>query len=107
MAKTKCKKQTFHGMMRARERGNMPSRVAKDFISSASKRGFSFNDLPEGELKDYVFGKFIYRQKRVKIYKGYIFIFNRTSNRLITMYPIPDNLVEEFNSFAATRKYPN
>ena len=107
MARTKCKKQTKHGMKRIIERCGIPAGCAKDFIKAASVHGYSPSHIPDGDLKYYLMCKEIGKQKRVKIYKGFIFIFNNTSNRLITAYPIPEELKSEFDSFMSTRKYLN
>jgi hypothetical protein len=107
MAKTKCKKQTKHGMYRITDRCGIPKGTSNQFIKSASIHGFSPLNIPEGPLRYYLLSKEYACGKRVKLYKGFIFIFNHTSNRLITAYPLPEKFVEEFNNFMSERKYLN
>lgn len=107
MSRTKYKNQTKHGMNRIIERCGIPKSCAKGFIHAASIHGYNSGHLNEGKLKDYLISKELGKGKRVKVYKGFIFIFNNTSNRLITAYPIPDDLVEEFNCFMKGRRYLN
>ena len=108
MSRTRCKNQTAHGMRRVSERCGISKDNAKCFIRAASIHGYSPSHMPEGsKLRDYTLLKEYGKGKRVKIYKGFIFIFNNTSNRLITAYPIPDDLIDEFNTFMTNRRYLN
>ena len=70
----------------------------------AIKNGLNLNDLPDGPLKNYVYAKTKIRGKRIKLYRGYVFIFFRASKRMITCYPIPEKHVEEYNAAVADLK---
>ena len=107
MARTKCKRQTRHGLYRITDRCGIPEGTAKQFIKSASIHGYSPLHMPEGNLRKYLLNKEYACGKRVKIYKRFVFIFNNTSNRLITAYPLPEEFVPEFDQFMSTRKYLN
>lgn len=105
MSRTKVKKQTFHGVKRVKQRcGITNDRSLKNFVKAASKHGYSPQHLNEGRLKNYLINKSQRRNKRIKIYKGYVFIFNNTSDGLITAYEIPERFMEEFNTFIAEKK---
>ena len=108
MSIRKCKKQTIHGQLRIEQRSDISGKGnVKAFIKSASVHGFNPCDFPQGPLSDYLTNKVRHRNKRIKVYKGFVFVFNRTSNRLITGYELPENLRPEFEEFMKGRKYPN
>jgi len=108
MSIRKCKKQSVHGQDRIKERCHISDDTnIKAFIKSASIHGYNPEDFEQGPLRCYIYTKKYVRYKRIKVYKGVIFVFNRTSNRLITAYNIPDKFVEEFNEFVKCRTYPN
>lgn len=82
---------TRHGTQRAVERTtNLSKRELSDMIRAASKRGLTAEMLPPGPLRTYVAQRGT--KKRVKYYRDYLFIFQRTSTSLITMYPIPETV---------------
>lgn len=91
------KKQfTTHGLNRIKERTNINENDFKMLSRYAVKNGISLNQIPQGELNKFVASKVAVKNKRVKLYRGYVFILNKNSYRLITCYPIPDNLLEEY-----------
>lgn len=83
---------TTHGIQRSRERTDLSSREVKDLIRSASRKGLTVTMLSPGPLRTYVAQRGT--RKRVKYYKGYLFIFQKTSTSLITMYPVPTTVFE-------------
>lgn len=99
MAKRRrCKNQTKHSLERMGSRiGITNKKNAENMIRNASKKGLSINDFPPCGLKDYLLTKDV--GKRVKVYKGNIFIFNKTSDRAITLYPIPEEFMEDYNKY--------
>lgn len=62
----------------------------------AIRNGITFNQIPSGPLKSYVGWKICKGRKRVKLYRGYVFIFFNNSRRLITCYPIPEKHMKEY-----------
>lgn len=108
MSRTRVKKQTKHGIMRFKERcSSIPAKNMDSFIKSASKHGFSPAHFPESPFKHYLLAKQRKNNKRIKIYKDFIFIFNSTSNGLITMYRIPENYIDTFKQFMKNNVYLN
>lgn len=103
MAKKKirrAKTQTIHGVSRIKERTDLSlKKEALTLIRNASRHGKSphfFRHNPK--LHKYLLSKCNY-SKRVKVYSGYIFIFNGGSDRLITMYPLQEKWMEEYINY--------
>lgn len=81
---------TLHAVKRAIQRAKLPSDFdANIMISEARNSGIEWFDLPPGELADFVKSKASIKNKIVKYYKGWIYVFFRTSKRCITMYESP------------------
>lgn len=92
----KIKNLTLHSYERLLERTDLRYEELKQISSLAIKNGISFSELPSGPLKSYVGRKISRRGKRVKLYRGYVFIFFINSKRMITCYPIPDKHLGEY-----------
>lgn len=87
MGKKKFKNNwTNHALERAMERTNWGKREFTDNAKLASKYGISPHNLPDGPLKESLLKKGDY--KRIKVFKNYVFVYCKTSNRLITLYPV-------------------
>lgn len=84
---------TKHAKIRFKERTDFASKDMNKICKLAIKNGLSFKQLPKGNLKKYLS---VRNHKRIKIYQGFIFFFFKTSNRLITIYPIPEQFLEEY-----------
>lgn len=92
------KKQfTYHGFQRTEERTGIEDRDKKRLGSYAVRNGIDFCQIPPGPLRSYVGFKIAQKGKRVKLYRGYVFIFFKTSNRIITCYEIPKRHLTEYN----------
>lgn len=104
MKKIKKELWTRHAYDRVTERTDMNSTELIYISRYAIKNGLNFNDLPDGPLKNYVYAKSKIKGKRIKLYRGYVFIFFRASKRMITCYPIPEKHVEEYNAAVADLK---
>lgn len=108
MSIRKCKRQGIHGQKRLKQRSEIKdNKNINAFIRSASIHGFNPCDFPEGQLSTYINNKERAKHKRIKVYKGFIFVFNRTSNRLITAYKLPNEFILEFEEFISHKPYPN
>ena len=106
MATRKVRKQTLHSLDRAKERiGVANKKQAEIMIRNAFRKGKSVGEFPDGRLKNYINSK--RHHKKVKVYKGKIFIFSNTSNRCITLYPIPEDLMEEYEFYEKQEKTSN
>lgn len=95
MSRSRVKNQTRHGLVRMEERlGITDKKYATKLIRDASKNGLSIADFPEGQFKEYLKSKDL--GKRIKIHGGNVYIFNKNSDKVITVYPIPDEYKEEY-----------
>ena len=93
MARRKAKKQPQHAYDRCAERLGLSKRSVNTLAREASKYGESAEHIKDIEIRNYLLSKGHY--KRVKYYKGIVVVFAKTSNRLITAYPLPENLIKE------------
>lgn len=104
------KKFTKHGYLRVKERTTITDNEINTLSSYAIKNGVNYNEIIDGPLKMFVWNKQRKGNKRVKLYRGYVFIFFLNSRRLITCYPIPDEFLEDYkksiqNKKEITKKY--
>lgn len=98
MGLARKQKQTRHGIIRMAERMGVNSqKQATEIIRKASKIGLDICDFPLGAFRDYLYSK--KHNKRVKVYLGFVFIFNKTSDRVITLYKIPTEYKEEYEKY--------
>lgn len=95
---------TYHGFLRVKERSNICDKEIKRLGYLAIKNGINHNQIPPGPLRNFVEKKIALKGKRVKLYRGCVFIFFLTSNRLITCYPIPNKYIDEYNKIANKKK---
>lgn len=93
----KTKKQPKHARERLRQRAGIGGkREAAAFAKGASRNGLPPERFPKGtEIREYLDSKC--HGKRVKVYRGMVVILAKTSDRMITAYPIPPILLEEAN----------
>ena len=99
MSIRKAKIQTVHGIERIKERTDVSKKgQALKLIKHASKFGASPHSFRKCKrFHHYLLVRAGY-DKRVKVYMGFVFIFNGGSDRLITMYPIPHRFKEEIEN---------
>lgn len=97
MKKINNKTFTYHGYLRIKERSNINDNELRQISIWAIKNGINFSEIPPGPLKSYVGWKIAKKGKKVKLYRGYVFIFFLNSRRLITCYPIPEKHLPEYN----------
>ena len=90
----KAKGQTAHALKRMAERIGMNGESATKFLRAASRKGIPPESFPDGPLKDFLTAKQV--GKRVRVHKGVVAIFNKTSDRAITAYRIPEEHMEEY-----------
>lgn len=81
---------TFHAQYRAKQRANIKKKELLIKANYVSKNGKCPQEFT-GKFKKYLLKKA--KVKRVKVYDNYIWIFSKTSTKLITMYKIPDEFL--------------
>lgn len=86
MARNKTK-NCNHAYYRASERCGWDRKTADLMMKLASKKGLSPENLGEGEQADLLRFRQLKTCRRIKYYKGYVFIFASTSTRCYTVYP--------------------
>lgn len=96
MRKINRKKFTVHGYNRVVERSDINEKELQTLSMYAIRNGLNDKDIPRGALKSYFRRKKRIGNKKIKIYRGYVFIFFVNSNRLITCYPLPEKYREEY-----------
>ena len=86
-------KLSYHSKIRMVERAHLKKREQKLFFKEALLKGKSPSMLKDGVIKDFLLKK---EQKcKVKLYKGFVFIYSKNSKVLYTMYKLPEELTEE------------
>ncbi len=98
------KQYTFHGFERASERLTIRKKELYNLSLFAVRNGLNFGEIPPGPLKSYVGCKASQKNKRIKLYRGYVFVFFLNSRRLITCYPIPEKHFSEYKELMAKKK---
>lgn len=79
-----------HAYLRAAERCGWKPKQAEYIMKSAQKHGLTSNDPIEDEkLKKFLTNRQKHTFRRIKYYKGYIFVFASTSTKCYTVYPYP------------------
>ena len=82
---------TKHGKVRLKQRFSKINH--SNIIRNVKKRGFTVTDA-RGELKQYMNKR--NRSTQALAYKEQIFLFSRKNKKLITTFPIPENLLEDY-----------
>jgi len=83
---------TFHGNDRAVERTGLYKCQREKLIKDASRYGKKWQNLEPGPLQTYL--RYKGERKRVKYFCGYVFVFQKNSTSLITMYPVPPKVLK-------------
>jgi hypothetical protein len=93
---------TSHAKRRLKERCGVSKNSAMDMAERAFNRGISFENAST-DLKKYISSVYIRHEKigdNIRIYGNMVYVFdNRT---LITVYPIPGNLLNEMERIATS-----
>lgn len=87
----------------ARERLKSRGVVDNSFVVAAAKKGLDVYAFPNSEFRNYLISRIRRRHKRVKVYKGWVFVWLSTTNRLITCYQIKEKYIEEYNRYMLER----
>ena len=95
---------TYHGYKRIKERSNISEKEINRISIWAMKNGLNFQEIPPGPLKSYVGFKKAKKGKKIKLYRGYVFVFFLNSKRVITCYPIPEKHMAEYQNLIKEKK---
>lgn len=89
------KKHRQHAFERASERLGLYKDEATRLLKEAWTAGKQYHELQDGPVKRYLATKG--QQKKIKVYKNTVFVFNKTSGTCITMYKLPDYIIKAQN----------
>lgn len=84
-------KLSLHSKYRMRERTDFNHRERKNLFKEALMKGKSPHDIKDVKIKAFLMSK---PNCKIKLYKGYVFIYSKNSHQLYTMYKLPDELVQ-------------
>lgn len=82
-----------HSKIRMRERTPYNHKERQNLFKNALLKGQSAQDIKDKKLKQYICER--QGKCKIKLYKGYLFIYNKNSKKLYTMYKLPKELSEE------------
>ena len=85
-------KLSKHSKIRLKERTNYNHKERKQIFKDALKYGKTFNQVKDEKIQNYM--KARSNKCKVKLYKGYLFIYSKNSHILYTMYKLPNELME-------------
>lgn len=82
-------KLSKHSKMRMRQRTNLNHQERKVLFRKALDYGKSQNDIHDEKLKEFLIKTAEKNDTKVKLYKGYVFIYSKNAKQLYTMYRLP------------------
>ena len=83
-------KLSKHSKERMKQRANIKSiHIQEKFFKNALLKGVSPEQVEDSLLKQRLKSREKYNSK-VKLYKGWVFVFSKNSKRLYTMYKLED-----------------
>ncbi len=89
-----------HADIRISQRCDLKDVKDKDLIKFAFNKGLTLKHFT-GIVEDYMLEKLNGMRdngkQKVVLYRGYVFIFNHNERMLITMYPLPEDIKEEYD----------
>ena len=82
-------KLTNHSIQRMKERAGVRYNERIKLFKQALLKGKSPMELKDDKLKKYLLSKQHPHKNKVKLYKGYVFVYSMNS-KLYTMYELPE-----------------
>lgn len=87
-----------HAERRFAQRYDGDRQNAEHLANGALHYGIQIHQIPqENPLHAYVSNKMRYKDKKVRLLQGYVFVFSK-AQRLITLYRIPEELREHYSA---------
>ena len=87
-------KLSKHAKIRIRQRTDLNHVERRNLFKMALTNGLSIRQIKNAKIRTYLMKKIQYNC-RIKLYKGYVFIYSRNSKQLYTMYKLPEGLGDE------------
>lgn len=88
-------KLSRHSKKRMRERTDFNHRERRQLFRNALQNGKSLQQISNIKIKRFVARKS--KNCKIKLYKGYLFLYSKNGHQLYTMYKLPDELGGEEN----------
>lgn len=85
-------KLTKHSKLRMKQRTNLNHSQRKLLFRNALLKGLSPDKVKDEKTKRYMNSKG--KRCKIKLYKGYFFLYSKNSHLLYTMYKVPEWLEE-------------
>lgn len=96
-----------HADIRVSERCDLKDVSSKDLVKFAYTKGLTIKHF-KGSVEKYMLEKLNgvrdNGRQRVVLYRGYVFVFNHNERMLITMYPLPPEIKEDYDKQIKTIK---
>lgn len=83
-------KLSKHSKKRIRERTELNHKERRQMFRNALDNGKSLQDIKDEKIKKYI--KDRSNNCKIKLYKGYLFIYSKNNHILYTMYKLPNEL---------------
>ncbi len=97
-----------HADIRISQRCDLKDVSDRTLIKLAYIKGLTLKHF-KGKVEKYMLEKMNgFRENgknRVVLYRGYLFIFNHLEKMLITMYPLPDDIKQEYERQMKIKEY--
>ena len=87
-------KLSKHSKKRMRERTNLNHQERKGLFRKALDYGKSPDDINDETLKKFLIKIAEKNDTKVKLYKGYVFIYSKNAKQLYTMYRLPKKFLK-------------
>lgn len=87
-------KLSKHSKKRMRERTNLNHQERKGLFRKALDYGKSPNDINDEKLKRFLEKTAEKNDTKIKLYKGYVFIYSKNAKQLYTMYRLPKRFLK-------------
>ena len=87
-------KLSEHSKKRMRERTSLNHQERKGLFRKALDYGKSPGVIDDEKLKVYLTKTAEKNDRKVKLYKGYVFIYSKNSKQLYTMYRLPKRFLK-------------
>lgn len=87
-------KLSKHSKMRMRQRTNLNHQERKGLFRKALDYGKSPDDIHDEKLKRFLEKTAEKNDTKIKLYKGYVFIYSKNAKQLYTMYRLPKRFLK-------------
>jgi len=91
---------TGHALKRLEQRAGVTKKIGADrYVKNAFRKGQLVNEFPPGPFQNFLIKKEFKTGKRVRVFRGFIFIFNSSNNGLTTLYKVPKKYIQEYEQY--------